>query len=64
MINNELKKAIIESKSHQDLAIQLRKSRIKYLQEQMLDRVLKGETSIDEMIKMLSEQRQTRRKTV
>ncbi|MBN1795595.1 MAG: Flp pilus assembly complex ATPase component TadA [Sedimentisphaerales bacterium] len=64
MINNELKKAIIESKSHQDLAIQMRKNKVKYLQEQMLDKVLEGATSIDEMIKMLSEQRQGRQRTV
>lgn len=64
MINDALRKAIVESKSSQDLAIQLRKSKIKYLQEQMLAKVLDGTTSIDEMIKMLSEQKRARQKKV
>jgi type II secretory ATPase GspE/PulE/Tfp pilus assembly ATPase PilB-like protein len=54
VMNNELKRAIFEAKSLQELSMSFRKAKMKYLQEQMLERVLDGTTSVDEMIRVLS----------
>jgi type II secretory ATPase GspE/PulE/Tfp pilus assembly ATPase PilB-like protein len=60
LMNNELKRAIFEANSLQELAMQFRKARMKYLQEQMLERVLQGVTSVDEMIRVLSPPKKAR----
>lgn len=54
MLNNELKKGILQAKSIQDIATQFRKSKMKFLQEQMLEKVLDGTTSINELIRIFS----------
>ncbi len=63
LMNNELKRAIFEAKSLQDLSMQFRKARMKYLQELMLEKVLEGVTSVDEMIRVLSPPKQARSKS-
>lgn len=63
LMNNELKRAIFEAKSLQELAMQFRKARMRYLQELMLERVLEGVTSIDEMIRVLSSPKKAKSKT-
>ncbi len=62
MITRELQKAIVTSKNLQELAMHLRKSKMKYLQEQMLEMVLDGTTSINEMIRLFSNAKQSRPK--
>jgi len=59
MIDDHLRNAIIQAKSQQDLAMQFRKVKMKYLQEQMLEQVLEGTASIDEMINIFSGQKLT-----
>jgi type II secretory ATPase GspE/PulE/Tfp pilus assembly ATPase PilB-like protein len=59
IMNNELKRAVFEAKSLQELSMQFRKAKMKYLQEQMLERVLDGTTSVDEMIRVLSGPKQS-----
>lgn len=54
IMNNELKRALFEAKSLQELSTQFRKARMKYLQEQLLEKVLDGTTSVNEMIRVLS----------
>jgi type II secretory ATPase GspE/PulE/Tfp pilus assembly ATPase PilB-like protein len=61
IMNNELRRAVFEAKSLQELSTQFRKARMKYLQEQTLERVLDGTTSIDEMIRVLSPAKPARR---
>jgi len=60
VMDNELRRALFEAKSLQELSMQFRKARMKYLQEQMLERVLDGTTSVDEMIRVLSPSKQGR----
>jgi type II secretory ATPase GspE/PulE/Tfp pilus assembly ATPase PilB-like protein len=45
---------IYSAKNLQEIATYLRKAKMKYLQEQMLERVLDGTTSINEMIRVIS----------
>lgn len=54
VFNDKLKKAIYSAKNLQDITTYLRKAKMKYLQEQMLERVLDGTTSINEMIRVIS----------
>ena len=54
MINEELKTAIVQAKSVQDLGTQFRKAKMKFIQEQMLQKVLDGTTSINELIRICS----------
>ena len=54
VFDNELKKAIYNAKSLQELSMSFRKAKMKFLQEQMLERVLDGTTSVDEMIRVLT----------
>jgi len=61
IMNNELRRFVFEAKSLQELSMQFRKARMKYLQEQTLERVLDGTTSIDEMIRVLSPSKPARR---
>ena len=54
ILNNELKRALFEAKSLQELSTHFRKARMKYLPELLLEKVLDGTTSVDEMIRVLS----------
>jgi type II secretory ATPase GspE/PulE/Tfp pilus assembly ATPase PilB-like protein len=54
IFDNDLKKAIYNAKSLQELSMSFRKAKVKFLQEQMLERVLDGTTSVDEMIRVLT----------
>lgn len=60
VMNKELRMAVYQAKSMQDLSMQFRKAKMKYLQEQMLERVLEGTTSINEMIRVLSGPKQAK----
>ncbi|MHC4084247.1 MAG: ATPase, T2SS/T4P/T4SS family [Planctomycetota bacterium] len=53
-INDQLKKAIIQSKSLSEIGSQFRATKMLYLQEQALRKVINGTTSINEMIRVLS----------
>ncbi|MHC4285901.1 MAG: hypothetical protein ACYSWZ_23450, partial [Planctomycetota bacterium] len=52
--NDQLKKAIIQSKSLSEIGSQFRATKMLYLQEQALRKVINGTTSINEMIRVLS----------
>ena len=54
ILNDELKNGIVGAKSVQDLATQFRKAKMTFLQEQMLQRVIDGTTSINELIRIFS----------
>ncbi|MFA5554419.1 MAG: ATPase, T2SS/T4P/T4SS family [Phycisphaerae bacterium] len=62
MINDQIKKALAQAKSSQDIALLLRSAKMRYLQEVMLDKVLNGTTSINEMIRVLSSPKQAGQK--
>ena len=53
-INDLLKKTIIQSKSLSEIGAQFRATKMYYLQEQALRKVINGTTSINEMIRVLS----------
>ncbi len=54
IINDELKNVIRQSKSLAEISTQFRRSKMLYLQEQALRRVIAGTTAIDEMVRVLS----------
>ena len=54
MINKDLRQAIIRAKSLSDISTEFRRAKMLYLQEQALRRVVNGQTSINEMIRVLS----------
>lgn len=54
MLNDQLRKALAQVKSSQEISALFRSAKMRYLQEYMLDRVLDGTTSINEMIRVLS----------
>jgi type II secretory ATPase GspE/PulE/Tfp pilus assembly ATPase PilB-like protein len=60
IFNNELRKALLEAKSFQELATHFRRARMKYLQEQILEKVLDGTTSVNEMIRVLAGPKQAK----
>ncbi|MGD9110084.1 MAG: ATPase, T2SS/T4P/T4SS family [Phycisphaerales bacterium] len=62
VLNDQLKKALAQAKSTQDISTLFRRAKMRYLQEQMLERVLDGTTSINEMIRVFSGKKQTRQK--
>jgi type II secretory ATPase GspE/PulE/Tfp pilus assembly ATPase PilB-like protein len=53
-INKQLRKAIIKSKSLSEIGAQFRATKMLYLQEQALRKVISGSTAINEMIRVLS----------
>jgi type II secretory ATPase GspE/PulE/Tfp pilus assembly ATPase PilB-like protein len=54
IINDELKNVIRQSKSLAEISTQFRRTKMLYLQEQALRRVIAGTTAIDEMVRVLS----------
>jgi type II secretory ATPase GspE/PulE/Tfp pilus assembly ATPase PilB-like protein len=53
-INDQLRKTIIQSKSLSEIGAHFRATKMLYLQEQALRKVINGTTSINEMIRVLS----------
>lgn len=53
-ISDQLRKTIIQSKSLSEIGAQFRATKMFYLQEQALRKVINGTTSINEMIRVLS----------
>jgi type II secretory ATPase GspE/PulE/Tfp pilus assembly ATPase PilB-like protein len=53
-INNELRETIIQAKSLSEIGSQFRATKMLYLQEQALRKVIGGSTAINEMIRVLS----------
>ncbi len=54
MLNNELRKALIQTKSLPEIGTQFRRAKMLYLQEQALRKVISGKVAINEMIRVLS----------
>ena len=54
MINDELRKVIMQAKTLSDISKELRRAKMRYLQERLLEKVLDGTTSINEMVRVLS----------
>jgi len=54
-MNNELRSAIKQSKSLSDITTHLRRAKMLYLQEQALNKVINGTTSINEMVRAFSQ---------
>jgi type II secretory ATPase GspE/PulE/Tfp pilus assembly ATPase PilB-like protein len=54
IMNDELRNAVIQSKSLSDIATQFRRAKMLYLQEQALKKVVAGTTSINEMVRVFS----------
>jgi type II secretory ATPase GspE/PulE/Tfp pilus assembly ATPase PilB-like protein len=53
-LNNELRKALIQTRSLPEIGTQFRRAKMLYLQEQALRRVISGTVAINEMIRVLS----------
>ena len=56
--NEELRRAIKQAKSLPDIATELRRAKMLYLQEQGLLKVIAGVTSINEMVRILSKSKE------
>jgi len=56
-LNNELRKALTQTKSLPEIGMQFRRAKMLYLQEQALRRVIGGTVAINEMIRVLSKPR-------
>jgi len=56
-INDELRKAIRQSKSLSEISTQFRRAKMRYLQEQALRKVVAGTTAINEMVRTLSKKK-------
>ncbi len=56
-LNNELRKALIQTRSLPEIGTQFRRAKMLYLQEQALRRVISGTVAINEMIRVLSKPR-------
>ncbi len=54
MLNNELRKTLMQTKSLPEIGTQFRRAKMLYLQEQALRRVINGTVAINEMIRVLS----------
>lgn len=54
ILNSDLKKAILQSKSLSEIGSHFRRAKMLYLQEQALRKVINGTTSINEMIRVLA----------
>ena len=53
-LSNELRKALIQTRSLPEIGTQFRRAKMLYLQEQALRRVINGTVTINEMIRVLS----------
>ena len=53
-INDELRRAVRQSKSLSEIGTQFRRAKMLYLQEQALRKVISGTTAINEMVRILS----------
>ncbi|MBA7700500.1 putative type II secretion system protein HxcR [subsurface metagenome] len=62
MINDELRKAIRQSKSLSEISTQFRRAKMLYLQEQVLRRVVGGTTAINEMVRVLAKSKKKTKK--
>jgi len=56
--NEELRRAIKQAKSLTDIATELRRAKMLYLQEQAMLKVIAGVTSINEMVRVLSKSKE------
>jgi type II secretory ATPase GspE/PulE/Tfp pilus assembly ATPase PilB-like protein len=56
-IDEQLRQSILNLKSLSEIARQFRNAKMLYLQEQMLKMVLAGTTSVNEMVRVLSKQK-------
>lgn len=56
-INDELRKAIRQSKSLSEIGTQFRRAKMRYLQEQALRKIVEGTTAINEMVRILSKKK-------
>jgi len=54
ILNNELRKAVVNSKALSEIGTQFRRAKMLYLQEQALRKVISGTTAINEMVRVLS----------
>lgn len=54
IMTNELRQAVRESKSLSEISSHFRGSKMLYLQEQALKKVINGTTAINEMVRILS----------
>jgi len=54
ILNNELRKALIQMRSLPEIGTQFRRAKMLYLQEQALRRVISGTVAINEMIRVFS----------
>jgi type II secretory ATPase GspE/PulE/Tfp pilus assembly ATPase PilB-like protein len=63
IMNDELKNVIKQSKSLAEISTQLRRSKMLYLQEQAMRKVIAGTTAINEMVRVLSTKEQKGEKT-
>jgi type II secretory ATPase GspE/PulE/Tfp pilus assembly ATPase PilB-like protein len=53
-LTNDLRKALIQTRSLPEIGTQFRRAKMLYLQEQALRRVISGTVAINEMIRVLS----------
>jgi type II secretory ATPase GspE/PulE/Tfp pilus assembly ATPase PilB-like protein len=58
LFNDDLRRAIKQAKSLPDIGTELRRAKMLYLQEQALMKVITGVTSINEMVRVLSRQKE------
>ena len=58
VFTDQLRKAIRDAKSPADIGTELRRAKMLYLQEQALLKVIAGVTSINEMVRVLSKQKE------
>jgi type II secretory ATPase GspE/PulE/Tfp pilus assembly ATPase PilB-like protein len=54
ILNDELRKAVVQSKTLSEIGTQFRRAKMLYLQEQALRKVITGTTAINEMVRVLS----------
>jgi type II secretory ATPase GspE/PulE/Tfp pilus assembly ATPase PilB-like protein len=54
ILDNELRKAVVNSKALSEIGTQFRRAKMLYLQEQALRKVISGTTAINEMVRVLS----------
>ncbi len=54
ILNNELRKAVVNSKALSEIGTQFRRAKMLYLQEQALRKVISGTTAINEMVRVLT----------
>ncbi|MHC4620209.1 MAG: GspE/PulE family protein [Planctomycetota bacterium] len=62
IMNEQLRKAVIQSKSLSEIGAQLRAAKMLYMQEQALRKVVDGTTAVNEMVRVFSESKKHMRK--